>query len=86
MLDSLVAGDGTGAHPYVKSGKLSDGPDAMRNLADAVHFLCVLHGRHPGVVDHAARKAVEPDARAWLDQRLEQVLAGDVARAVARLT
>jgi hypothetical protein len=68
MLDALVASDGTGAHPFVRSGKLSDGPDAMRNLADAVHFLCVLHGRHPGIVDHAARKSVEPAARQWLDQ------------------
>ena len=87
MLDALVANDGTGAHPYVKSAKLSDGPAAMRNLADAVHFLCVLHGRHPGIVDYAARKAVEPDARAWLDQAAdafagERALLGKIAAAV----
>ncbi|MBA4748653.1 MAG: hypothetical protein H2056_08070 [Sphingopyxis sp.] len=87
MLDALVANDGTGAHPYVKSGKLSDGPAAMRNLADAVHFLCVLHGRHPGIVDHAARKAVDPDARQWLDQAAdafsgERALLGKIAAAV----
>jgi hypothetical protein len=87
MLDSLVAAEGTGAHPYVRSGKLSEGAGAMRNLADAVHFLCVLHGRHPGVVDHAARKAVEPDARAWLDQAAdafaaERALLGRIASAV----
>ena len=87
MLDALVANDGTGAHPYVKSGKLSDGPAAMRNLADAVHFLCVLHGRHPGIVDHAARKAVDADARQWLDQAAdafagERALLGKIAAAV----
>lgn len=87
MLDALVASDGTGAHPYVRSGKLSDGVDAMRNLADAVHFLCVLHGRHPGVVDHAARKAVEPEARRWLDEAAaafaaERALLGRIAAAV----
>jgi hypothetical protein len=87
MLDALVASDGTGAHAYVRSGKLSDGPDAMRNLADAVHFLCLLHGRHPGIVDYAARKAVDPAARDWLDQTAdafatERSLLGRIAAAV----
>lgn len=68
MLDSLVAGDGTGAHPHIRSGALSSGHEAMRNLADAVHFLCLLHGRHPGVIDSAARKAVDPASRQWMDE------------------
>lgn len=68
MLDALVASDGTGAHPHVRAGALSIGPDAMRNLADAVHFLCLLHGRHPGVIDNAARKAVDPATRQWMDE------------------
>ncbi len=67
-LDAIIAADGTGAHAYVRSGKLADGRDAMRNLADAVHFLCVLHGRHPGVIDHAAAAQIDPDARAWLNE------------------
>lgn len=68
LLDALVAGDGTGAHPHVRSGALSSGPEAMRNLADAVHFLCLLHGRYPGVIDNAARKAVDPASRQWMDE------------------
>ncbi|MGV3538454.1 MAG: DUF6975 family protein [Rufibacter sp.] len=68
LLDAIVASEGTGAHSHVRSGALSSGADAMRNLADAVHFLCLLHGRHPGVIDNAARKAVDPVARAWMDQ------------------
>ncbi len=68
LLDSLVASDGTGAHPHVRAGALSSGPDAMRNLADAVHFLCLLHGRYPGVIDNAARKAVDPASRQWMDE------------------
>lgn len=67
-LDALVAGAGTGAHDHIKSGGLSQGKDAMRNLADAVHFLCVLHGRHPGIVDNAARRAVEKSPRLWLEE------------------
>lgn len=68
MLDALVASEGTGAHRHVRAGGLSSGADAMRNLADAVHFLCLLHGRHPGVIDLAARKAVDPVSRQWMDE------------------
>src|SRR3546814_4974023 len=71
LLDALVASGGTGAHPHVRSGALSSGPEAMRNLADAVHFLCLLHGRHPGVIDNAARKAVDPASRQWMDEAAE---------------
>ena len=68
LLDNLVASEGTGAHPHVRSGTLSSGPEAMRNLADAVHFLCLLHGRYPGVVDSAARKAVDAASRQWMEE------------------
>lgn len=68
LLDNLVASDGTGAHSHVRSGALSSDADAMRNLADAVHFLCLLHGRYPGIVDSAARKAVDPASRKWMDE------------------
>jgi hypothetical protein len=36
------------------------------DIADIAHFLCVLHGRHPGVIDHAATKTVDDAAREWL--------------------
>ncbi|MEQ1539818.1 MAG: hypothetical protein ABL928_12910 [Sphingorhabdus sp.] len=35
-------------------------------LADIAHFLNISHGRHPGVVDHASSKIVDPEAREWL--------------------
>ncbi len=87
ILDTLVANEGTGAHPHVKSGALSKGPDAMRNLADAVHFLCILHGRYPGVVECAARKAVDKPSRIWLDEAaaafaLERSFLSQIASAV----
>jgi hypothetical protein len=66
-LDALVTNDGAGAHPYVLSRKLVEGRDATRNLADAVHFFGLLHGRHPGLVDHAALRAVDVDERRWFD-------------------
>lgn len=66
MMDMLVAAEGTGAQSYVLSGKLMRGPDALKNLADAVHTLCLLHGRFPGVIDHAVTKTSDNQARKWL--------------------
>lgn len=60
-----VAAQGSAAHPYPRSDELLRGPHAARNLADAVHFLCILHGRHPGVVDHAAGRCLDAPARSW---------------------
>jgi hypothetical protein len=37
-------------------------------IADIAHFLCISHGRHPGIVDHAATKIIDESARAWLVQ------------------
>jgi hypothetical protein len=65
QLFACVAGEGTASHSYVAGDALTTGVDAPRNLADMVHLLCALHGRHPGIVDHAAGRAVEPEARRW---------------------
>ena len=45
------------------------------NLADVVHFLCALHGRHPGIVDLAAARIVDPAGRAWLASAAEAAAA-----------
>ena len=68
LLAASLAAHGSAAHPYFASDDLLRGPNAARNLADAVHFLCTLHGRHPGVLDFAAERTVEPAPRAWLRQ------------------
>jgi hypothetical protein len=39
-------------------------------IADIAHFLCISHGRHPGIVDHAATKIIDESARAWLVQAI----------------
>lgn len=65
-LAACVAEQGSAAHPYPTSFALLKGPQAARNLSDAVHYLCTLHGRYPGVVDHAAGRCVDPAARAWI--------------------
>lgn len=40
-------------------------------LADIGHFMNVLFGRHPGVIDHAGQKIVDPEARGWLAQAID---------------
>ena len=78
LLFACVAEHGSATHPYFVSETLVSGPHSARNLADAIHFLCALHGRHPGIVDLASGRAIEPPARAWL------TAAGD-AMAIERL-
>ncbi|MFM6853071.1 MAG: DUF6975 family protein [Sphingopyxis sp.] len=64
-IDALVTAEGAGAHAYVQSRKLVEGRGATRNLADAVHFFGLLHGRQPGLIDLAGARAVDPAERAW---------------------
>ena len=66
LLAALTAGEGSSSHPYVRSPALGRAPGATRNLADAAHYLSVLHGPHPGVIDFAAARADHPAAQAWL--------------------
>ena len=66
LLFACVSEHGTSTHAYFSSESLVSGHEAARSLADAIHFLCALHARHPGIVDHAATRTVEPAARAWL--------------------
>ncbi|HYE28653.1 MAG TPA: hypothetical protein VEA61_10515 [Allosphingosinicella sp.] len=68
LLLARLAEYGSAAHPYAAGPHLLRGPTASRNLADLLHYLCVLHGRYPGLVDHAAARVTEPEARAWLTQ------------------
>lgn len=62
---------GSASHPYVRSAELLIAPRSTRNLADAVHFLCTIHGCHPGIVDHAANRAEDRAVRTWLRGALE---------------
>ncbi len=66
MLAALVSSDGSATHNYLSSDELTKSRHAQRNLADVVHQLCTLHGRHPGVVDHAATRTTHPGTREWL--------------------
>lgn len=67
-LAGLIERDGSAGHRYVSSAQLNSDASAARNLADAVHYLGILHGQHPGVVELASRKTALPETRSWLDQ------------------
>ncbi len=66
LLAAAVAERGSLVHPWRTSDLLLREADSARNLADLLHFLCILHGRYPGIVDHAATRVIEPEPRAWL--------------------
>lgn len=66
LLGTLIAADGTQGHAYATLDSRSPLIQSIGNLADAVHYLTMLHGRHPGVVDHAATRTAENAAREWL--------------------
>jgi hypothetical protein len=66
LLVSLSFADGSASHPYLKAEVLRSGREAVRNLADAAHYLCVLHGRFPGVIEHAQEHTAHPAAQGWL--------------------
>lgn len=65
---ALIAADGAAGHALLRNAHAFSGPDGMRNLADAVHFLCILHGRHPGLIDHAAEVTACAASRTWLGE------------------
>ncbi len=74
VIDSLIAIDGSAAHPHVQmliAAAGNPGARPMASLADAVHYLCLLHGRFPGVIDHAATRSADNAARHWLVQACE---------------
>ena len=68
LLLACVAEQGSAAHPYAAGEALLAAPDAARDLADLVHFLCTVHGRYPGIIDQAALRVTDRGTRAWLTE------------------
>lgn len=65
----LVDASGTRTAPGFR--RLLD-PDAdPRDLSDALHALCALHGRHPGLVELAVHQEAPPVVAAWLTDAAE---------------
>jgi len=65
LVARLGAADGSAAHPYFRH--LVSGHATARDLSDAVHALCAVHGHHPGLAAAALTRAAQRDAADWLD-------------------
>jgi hypothetical protein len=61
-----VSGHGCARHPHLIALVEGAGPNSGRDLADAIHLLCGLHGRHPGLVELACSQSPDSEARTWL--------------------
>ena len=61
-----VAGDGCARHPHLLALLEATGPCSARDLADAVHLLCSLHGRYPGMIELALQRCPSGAASEWL--------------------
>ena len=61
-----VASDGTARHSHLLSLLEGTGPHSGRDLSDAVHLLCSLHGRYPGLVEIALQRCPKGPVREWL--------------------
>lgn len=70
-LEAAVAQGASGDHAFVAGliGKAS--PVRAIDLADAAHYLCLLHGRYPGLIDYAATRSADPYVGKWLAQACE---------------
>lgn len=61
-----VAGDGCARHSHVNSLLEASGPHSGRDLADAVHLLCSLHGHYPGLIEMALQRCPKGAINEWL--------------------
>src|SRR5689334_22595334 len=66
-----VAGEGTARHAHLNALLEASGPYAASDLADAVHLLCSVHGRYPGLIEIALQRSPPGEAREWLDHAAE---------------
>jgi hypothetical protein len=66
-----VGDHGCARHPHLQALTEGLGPHSGRDLADAVHLLCSLHGRHPGLIELAYANSPDRGAHDWLAQAAE---------------
>jgi hypothetical protein len=66
-----VAGDGCARHPHLTFLLESGGRHTGRDLSDAVHLLCSIHGRYPGLIEIALQRSPKGEAQSWLTRASE---------------
>lgn len=70
-IGALVAREGSAAHRYLADPAIGRGGAWGADLADAVHLICALHGRVPGLLDIAAEQPASAPVRAWAARAAE---------------
>src|SRR5437868_6861388 len=68
---SRVQREGSARHSYLNSLLEASGRHSGRDLADAVHLLCSLHGRHPGLIEIALQGCPKGSVQDWLARASE---------------
>src|SRR5436305_673875 len=63
-----VAGEGCARHSHLNALLEAAGPHLGRDLADAVHLLCALHGRYPGLIEIALQRCPKGEPHEWLSR------------------
>jgi len=66
-----IAGEGCARHSYLNSLLETSGRHSGRDLADAVHLLCSLHGRYPGLIEVALQRCPKGPVQDWLNRASE---------------
>jgi hypothetical protein len=70
-LRAIGEAEGSASHNYLVGAEAFSGKHIARDLADSIHHLCMLHGRHPGVIDHAGHHTADGAARGWIMSAIE---------------
>ncbi len=68
-LESMLAADGSAGHQHLQ--RLLPNGAPLRDLADSIHLVCLLHARHPDVIELAAAHTEDPSALGWLSVAAE---------------
>lgn len=63
-----IAGEGIARHPYLNALLDLSTRHPGRDLADAIHLLCHLHGNHPGLIELALQRSPPGPVNDWLSQ------------------
>jgi hypothetical protein len=63
-----VVGDGCARHNYLNSLLEASGRHSGRDLSDAIHLLCSLHGRYPGLIEMALQRSPKGPVQDWLSR------------------
>lgn len=66
-----VALEGCVRHCYLNSLLEASGRHSGRDLADAVHLLCSIHGRYPGLIEIALQRCPKGPVQDWLARASE---------------